>query len=565
MTAVKWDEVAHLYEDMVSVVLSTLNPFAQRIDGAGGDGGRDVQIKDEGELHIYECKSFTGRLGWQQSRRSQVEKSLTNAMAHQPDSWTLVVPINPTPDELKWFESLKGKYDIDCPIYWLGKDWLNKQMLEHPAIRRYFVDGANDEVVQLLRELNQEQAAFDNDLKSGLGRLRNLATRLNEIDPYYKINISIVDGEVSLSHVPRWKGAEEERPITFGMKFVFPDTEMGKREAEKFRTNIDRGEAVTVDSAYAKIVTASGAAGISELSGKSVNVRIGSTRAPITERIDGRLIISNPNGIRKATLPIQFRERQVGRKVAIIYGQDKTDSVHISTQIDAETSEDTVTGRITVDFQPKSDLYPHELLTVLKFGYFLCAPNRIDLELGNARPVGYSVQLDHPSPVPSVLIELIERLARIQSVSNTPFPSPVVFSRQESGDIDIATRLLDGERIQLPGPTRFTSTLEHSEEEGDGVRISQEMTGKPLRLTLSEYRPVPVCGEQVYLGLGAYECRKVEVENVDEAISFMKSESLDDAIQIVLVPVEDEPVYFRLLQDDDPEELRTEGQVILDV
>ena len=32
------------YEDIVSVLLSRLHPDAQRIDGKGGDGGRDVQI-----------------------------------------------------------------------------------------------------------------------------------------------------------------------------------------------------------------------------------------------------------------------------------------------------------------------------------------------------------------------------------------------------------------------------------------------------------------------------------------------------------------------------------------
>ncbi|MBM7460534.1 hypothetical protein [Rhodococcus coprophilus] len=564
MTAVKWDEVAHRYEDIASVLLSTLHPSAQRIDGAGGDGGRDVQIKEDGELHIFECKSFTGRLGWQQSRRSQVEKSLKNAMAHQPDSWTLVVPIDHTPEELKWFDSLKEKYDLECPIYWLGKDWLNKQMAEHPAIIRYFIDGANDEVVRLLRELNQEQATFEN-LSSGLERLRNLANRLNEIDPYYKINISIIDGEVSLTHVPRWNGADQERPITFSMNFNFPDSEIGKLEAKNFRDRIDRGEAVTVDGAYAKIISASGAAGISDLTGKSVNVRIGSTRAPIAERIDGRIVISDPHGLRKATLPIQFRERQIGRRVATIYGHDRTDSVHVAAEVEPETAAVTVKARIKVEFQPKSDLYPHELLTVLKFGYHLRAPNRIDLELGNARPVGYSVQLECPSPVPSVLIELVERLARIQSTSNTPFPSPVAFSDDQRREIDIATRLLDGERIPVSGPARFTSTLEFSKDDGDGVNISQRMTEKPMRITLSEYRPVPVCGEQVYLGFGVYECRKTKIENIEEAIDFMNGRSLADAIQIALVPIDDDPIYFRLLQDDDPEELRTNGQMILDV
>ena len=34
------------YEDMVSVLLSRLHPDAQRIDGKGGDGGRDAETGD---------------------------------------------------------------------------------------------------------------------------------------------------------------------------------------------------------------------------------------------------------------------------------------------------------------------------------------------------------------------------------------------------------------------------------------------------------------------------------------------------------------------------------------
>ena len=43
--SIRWNEFEpQKYEDMVSVLLSRLHPDAQRIDGKGGDGGRDVQI-----------------------------------------------------------------------------------------------------------------------------------------------------------------------------------------------------------------------------------------------------------------------------------------------------------------------------------------------------------------------------------------------------------------------------------------------------------------------------------------------------------------------------------------
>jgi hypothetical protein len=51
-----------LFEDMVSVLISRLHPIAERIDGAGGDGGRDVQLRSPGRLDLFEIKSFTGRL-----------------------------------------------------------------------------------------------------------------------------------------------------------------------------------------------------------------------------------------------------------------------------------------------------------------------------------------------------------------------------------------------------------------------------------------------------------------------------------------------------------------------
>ena len=49
----------------MSVLLSRLHSNSQRIDGKGGDGGRDVQIFHAGDGSIvdaFELKSFTGRM-----------------------------------------------------------------------------------------------------------------------------------------------------------------------------------------------------------------------------------------------------------------------------------------------------------------------------------------------------------------------------------------------------------------------------------------------------------------------------------------------------------------------
>ena len=136
---IRWDELGpQRYEDMVSVLVSRLHPDAQRIDGKGGDGGRDVQVvrgQDSQTTDAFELKSFTGRMT--SGRRRQVEHSLKRAATVDPARWSLIVPIDPTPAEDRWFRQLGRSYGF--PITWLGRTWLDEKMSAFPDIRRYFL------------------------------------------------------------------------------------------------------------------------------------------------------------------------------------------------------------------------------------------------------------------------------------------------------------------------------------------------------------------------------------------------------------------------------------------
>lgn len=82
------------FEKIVGVLLSTLHPGSRRIDGAGGDGGRDHQFQIDDKLVVWQSKYFSGRLSTG-SRKRQITNSLITAAALQPDSWTLVTPMVP--------------------------------------------------------------------------------------------------------------------------------------------------------------------------------------------------------------------------------------------------------------------------------------------------------------------------------------------------------------------------------------------------------------------------------------------------------------------------------------
>lgn len=183
MTAIQWDRLdPGTYEDIVSVLLSHLHPTSQRIDGSGGDGGRDVQYNDGIGLHVFELKSFTGR--FTPGRKVQVKRSLMRASKLGPADWTLVVPIDPTPEELEWFEALGGR--VTFRLEFKGKTWLDAQFAEREYVSRYFIEGREHEALRLLKELHEEEAALESGVPSALERLTTLAKRANELDPYYR-------------------------------------------------------------------------------------------------------------------------------------------------------------------------------------------------------------------------------------------------------------------------------------------------------------------------------------------------------------------------------------------
>ncbi|MEV2241063.1 FxSxx-COOH system tetratricopeptide repeat protein [Micromonospora sp. NPDC049891] len=139
---VPWsDYSADQVEQLVAAMLTRIMPEAQRVDGSGGDGGVDVRLPVVGGLHIYEIKRFTERL--KPGQRRQIQKSLLSAVRSQATmvAWTLVVPLDPTPTELEWFEShLQGLSPV--PITWMGRTAIEAHLSAHGDLLRTFAPGS---------------------------------------------------------------------------------------------------------------------------------------------------------------------------------------------------------------------------------------------------------------------------------------------------------------------------------------------------------------------------------------------------------------------------------------
>ena len=330
------------YEDMVSVLLSRLHPDAQRIDGKGGDGGRDVQIVDgqDGPItNAFELKSFTGRMNT--GRRRQVKKSLKRAASLGPARWTLVVPIDPTPAEDNWFRELRKGYPF--PIEWYGKTWLDEKMSAFPDIRRYFLEGTSDEVVRLLRELQKEQAIVT-DVPDAMGRLRTLRERLNENDPHYRYELSTgkdaADGrptdvvfavgfcDMRVDVYPKYLGATKDRPITVNVT-ILVDT-----DDEVVQNALNYGLEATIPPHMVDSVTVDAPLGLAGdfTETELTLIPINSLDEPVTlslDIMDGDTIL--------ASWPVHLTERTSGLRGFTLTGADSIGWLQTRIKVNVET------------------------------------------------------------------------------------------------------------------------------------------------------------------------------------------------------------------------------------
>jgi hypothetical protein len=228
------------YEDMVSVLLSRIRQ-ARRVDGSGGDGGRDCYFTDADGTDVYELKSFTGRMD--RTQRRQIERSLRRAMNDSPRSWTLVVPIDPTPAEEQWFAGLQASHK-GTRLEWLGKTWLDDHLAQFPDIPRYF-SGAAEEVIRILAEIGREDA-LPGDAAQLAAKIAGQAARLNEINPYYSFDFSVLGDTTTVTVRPRYPDAFRDRPITMTAILQFDDSPAQQEASAAFAEFLKYGTAVTI-------------------------------------------------------------------------------------------------------------------------------------------------------------------------------------------------------------------------------------------------------------------------------------------------------------------------------
>lgn len=537
--AVRWGDLDPAkIENMISVLISRLHTEVQRIDGSGGDGGRDVQVPLSSGLVIYEVKSFTGRLD--KSRREQIKRSLNKAADHGPKHWHLVMPLDLTPGELEWYNGLKEDYPF-ISEFTRGRTWLDSEMARRPDIVRYYVGDSNSEIVNYLREIREEEAGLSNGVSDAIDRVKRITSQLNDIDPHYMFGIHIgVDGSVNTTVHPRYPGAELDRPIVIKAKFTFPKTPEGEAAAADLRDSMDYGIPVELSGEFVQSVEVDAPAGMGGTYSGG-DFAIGSVQQSV-ESGDVRfaMVAADVHGRPLATLPLKLASRFRGMKGGQLELTDITEFFTLQARI---TIPDRA-GAFTFGFAHKDGVLPSALLPTVRFLSHLKAGNQWGLSRNGV------VSELHVLPE-AFMPEIVEygrylkTLVKLQDYTNFQFPIPQDLSDADAKRLRMAIHLIDGKNLTSSW-NRANITLT-----GEGVESWRTITGSDARqMLIQEDYYTEICGNRIYLGQLRRHIASARVENLP-AVEMMNSEN--DEFPVSLIPGDDDTVTASLVPREEDE------------
>jgi len=176
-------------ERLMAVLVAQDHPGVIRRTPASGDGGVDLLVPNDDGYDVEQVKGFHDRLGT--SEKAQIEKSwksiTTKPRLGKPiKAYRLVVPVDPTPDEQKWFETLTK--DASFPVSFCGKPHWDSLAAQQPHVIDYMIAGGRDRVIQRSRALlstaiDPSRPISPLDVAASLETLRQ---SLNREDPHYR-------------------------------------------------------------------------------------------------------------------------------------------------------------------------------------------------------------------------------------------------------------------------------------------------------------------------------------------------------------------------------------------
>lgn len=533
MSAIRWDrldeaEFNKVVEALLVEEYTGGGLRSQAIDGRGGDGGIDVDVRVERTrqlTQIFQLKYFPeGFSGGFKQRRSQIKHSFEMAMNEAPPVWTLVFPKNPTINERKIVFAMSGGRKVRIRI--MGAAELDALASKHPLIA---TNATRNEAVEVLREINRPEAALTKagDLRSEVLRLQN---RLDGRSPYWGTAITTEpDGTYVETLYAKRADAQEREPlsVTFKAEFTQSDVELRKQFNDKMKYG-GSGTLVLPDRVI-KEFRRDGPEWFEEVSaGGELHIRdVGEhqsqpVRVELYDAKDSRL--AQLPGVTKA---IDRGYGGASIETALRGGLDMRWRF-------SDAFEEG--GNVTLNFEP-AGFAPREVRQALRFVNALRPDTQVRLTVAERPTLKVNIADELAFGPGEQLVELVDDLCTIEDHFDVTFRFP-----PEGADFTdriwarVIVRMIEGKPVPMPFTNSFTGTLSGTKDEGLDLILTQ---GVAVCISNPEWE-LELFGETVCIGevwIYSHHVTVVNGKEVDAA--FVAGTAA--GMKVELRPINDEP------------------------
>ncbi|MFN6118807.1 MAG: hypothetical protein ACK5CE_04085 [Actinomycetes bacterium] len=455
-------------EMVIAIMLLRERPRAAHMRPSSGDGGIDVITPQPCAPPIVDqIKSFaSGALT--AGRKKQIGSSLDSVrieLSDQIGEWNLVLPMNHTREQRRWFEALDAPFETN----WRGLTYLEGLVAKYPDVVDYYLNGGRERVVQHATDLLR-LSSLQLDVTNGGGldvaavttALVAACDTINRSEPHYRYEFRVGTGAtgappnqegwmfsqtvgptggtpMAIDIFARFQQASELRPIPMSVT-LRPQTHDDDAAVQEF---FDYGTDIEIP---ADVQLPEGVPG--GLPNPSGPARIRIMQHQPTDRPDIELRIIDVGNDTVSTLPVRITSSSQGRAGGRFQATDNSGAV----QVEGRTSEKE--RRATFNYSVQLDRLEGQpvraCLNVVRFSTSLCEPNRLALAFrhggvfATSQPIIGGVFADEQRALMSLLEDL--------SILQDRCPVPLCWNSREAAedqrDIHECASMLRGETIE---------------------------------------------------------------------------------------------------------------------
>lgn len=545
MSAIRWDrldeaEFNQLVEALLVAEYTRDGLRAQAIDGRGGDGGIDVDVRVERTqqlTQIFQLKYFPeGFSGGFKQRRSQIKHSFDAAMSEAPPVWTLVFPKNPTINERKVVGAMGSSQKVRIRI--MGAAELDGLASKHPLISRH---AARNEAVEVLREINRPEAALTKagDLRLEVQRLQN---RLDGRSSYWGTAITTEpDGTYVETLYAKRDDAQEREPlsVTFKAEFTNSDSELHKQFDDKMK--FGGSGMLVLPERVIKEFRRDGPEWFEDVStGGVLEIR------DVTEHQSQpvKVELYDDHDRKLAQLP------GVTKAIDRGYGGASVETV-LRGGLDMRwrfSDDFEEGGSVTLNFEPAGST-PREVRQALRFVNALGPNTQVRLTVAERPALKVNIADELAFGPDQELVELVEDLCAIEDQLDVTFRFPA-----DGADVAdriwarVIVRMLEGKPVPMPFTNSFTGTLSGTKDQGFDLMLTK---GVAVCVSNPAWE-LEIFGETLHIGEVWIYSHHVTVANGTE-INQAFAAGTAAGMKIELRPINNEPFLIY-----DPRRLSTD-------